>query len=65
MKSSFVHTVTTTAANIADVVEADKLLHGREKTAYADAGYIGAEKRAPKRGHTWHITAKRMWSSDA
>ncbi len=59
VESGFVHTVTTTAANVADIVEVDKLLHGKEKTAYADAGYIGAEKRAPKRGRKWYIAAKR------
>ena len=59
VESGWVHTVTTTAANVADVVEVDKLLHGKEKTVYADAGYIGASKRAPKRGRTWHIAAKR------
>lgn len=59
VESGLVHTVTSTAANVADVTEVDKLLHGKEKTVYADAGYIGAEKRAPKRGRTWHIAAKR------
>ncbi len=59
VESGFVHTVTTTAANIADVVEVDKLLHGKEKTVYADAGYIGAEKRASKRGRKWYVAAKR------
>jgi IS5 family transposase len=51
--------VTTTPANVGDVTEVDKLLHGKEKTVYADAGYQGAQRRAPKRGRTWHIAAKR------
>ena len=61
VESGLVHTVTTTAANVADVVEISKLLHAKEKTVYADAGYIGAEKREgmTKRGRTWHIAAKR------
>ena len=61
VESGLVHTVTTTAANVADVVEIGKLLHGKEKTVYADAGYIGAQKREgmTKRGRTWHIAAKR------
>ena len=42
------HTVTTTPANGSDVIEVDKLLHGKEKTFHADAGYIGAEKRNAK-----------------
>ncbi|MBB6243711.1 IS5 family transposase [Rhodanobacter sp. MP1X3] len=59
VESGLVHTVTTTPANVSDVTEVDKLLHGKEKTVHADAGYIGAEKRAPKRGRTWYIAAKR------
>ena len=59
MESGLVHTVTTTPANVADVSEVGKLLHGKERSVYADAGYTGAEKRARKRGGTWHIAAKR------
>jgi IS5 family transposase len=59
VESGLVHTVTTTPANVGDVTEVDKLLHGKEKTVYADAGYQGAEKRVPKRGRTWYIAAKR------
>ncbi|EIM03875.1 MULTISPECIES: IS5 family transposase [Rhodanobacter] len=59
VESGLVHTVTTTPANVGDVTEVDKLLHGKEKTVYADAGYQGAEKRAAKRGRTWYIAAKR------
>jgi len=59
VESGLVHTVTTTPANVGDVTEVSKLLHGKEKTVYADAGYQGAQKRAPKRGRTWHIAAKR------
>lgn len=58
-ESGLVHTVTTTAANVADVVEVAELLHGKEKTVHADAGYMGAEKHAPKGGRKWHIAAKR------
>lgn len=52
VESGLVRTVTTTPANVAYVTEVDKLLH-------ADAGYTGAEKRAPKLGRKWHIAAKR------
>jgi IS5 family transposase len=59
-ESGLVHTVTTTAANAGDVTEVDKLLHGKETCVYGDAGYIGAEKRVPKkRGRDWFIAAKR------
>jgi IS5 family transposase len=56
-----VHSVTTTAANVTDINEIGNLLHGKEKTIYADAGYTGAEKREgmTRRGRTWHIATKR------
>ena len=37
-------TVVTTAANEADVSIAEELLHGKEQTVHADAGYTGADK---------------------
>lgn len=58
-ESGLVRTVTTTPANVADVTETAKLLHGRETAVYADAGYLGADKREAKRGRTWHIAARR------
>ncbi|GAC1436196.1 MAG: hypothetical protein NVSMB6_32530 [Burkholderiaceae bacterium] len=39
-----VYSVTTTAANVADITEAMNLLHGEESHAYADAGYTGVAK---------------------
>ena len=45
MNSGLVHTVTATAANVADIAEAAKLLHGDEARVLADAGYIGLGKR--------------------
>ena len=42
--SGLVHTVVTTAANEADVVHAERLLHGKEEVIWADAGYQGADK---------------------
>jgi IS5 family transposase len=44
--SGIVHTVVTTPANRADVTQAHKLLHGKERTVFADAGYQGVGKRA-------------------
>ncbi len=58
-ESGLTHTVTGTSANVADVVEVDKLLHGKEEVAYADAGYTGAEKRLSRRGLKWQIATKR------
>ena len=61
MESGLVHTVTCTAANVADITEASKLLHGQEALAFADAGYIGVEKRDELKGVDvqWHVAAKR------
>jgi IS5 family transposase len=33
-----------TAANVADVTQVDKLLHGEENLVSGDAGYTGVEK---------------------
>lgn len=52
-------TVVSTAANVADVVEVANLLHGKEQQGFADAGCIGAEKRAPRRGRAFWIAATR------
>jgi IS5 family transposase len=57
--SGLVHTVVTTPANEADVEVADELLHGKEASVHADAGYTGADKRTKRRKLTWQIAAKR------
>ncbi|MBN0856637.1 IS5 family transposase, partial [Pseudomonas aeruginosa] len=44
-ESGLVHSVVVTAANVADVTQVDKLLHGEENMVGADAGYTGVEKR--------------------
>jgi transposase, IS5 family len=56
-----VHTLVGTAANVADVTCAHRLLHGEEKTAHLDAGYTGGEKRpeAMPSKVEWHVAAKR------
>jgi IS5 family transposase len=46
LDSGLVHTVTGTAANVADIAQAHALLHGEEKEVLADAGYLGVDKRA-------------------
>lgn len=65
-ESGLAHTVTTTPANVDDVMEVDRLLQGKGyvsrwqgQTVYVDAGYQGAEKLAPERGRRWHIAVKR------
>ena len=56
--SGLVHTVTTTAANEADVEQIADLLHGKEKTVWADSGYRGANKRVTREDLQWHIAAR-------
>ena len=56
--SGLVHTVTTTAANEADVEQVADLLHGKEQNVWADSGYRGAHKRVDREGLKWHIAAR-------
>ena len=44
--TGYVHSVTSTAANTADVDETIKLVRGDDQVVYADAGYQGIAKRA-------------------
>ena len=63
MESGLVHSVTATAANVADIAETQALLHGAEKAAFLDAGYTGVEKReeivAKHPEVKFHVAAKR------
>ena len=43
--SGLVHHVECTAANVADVTQVHKLLHGSEHTVCGDSGYTGVDKR--------------------
>jgi IS5 family transposase len=56
--SGLVHTVTTTAANEADVEQVADLLHGKEEDVYADSGYRGAQSRVNREDLQWHIAAR-------
>lgn len=56
--SGLVHTVTTTAANEADVTQVADLLHGKEEDVYADSGYRGAPSRVRRENLNWHIAAR-------
>ena len=49
-QTGVVHGVATTAANVNDVTEAHRLLHGGESQVWGDAGYQGVQKRAEHRG---------------
>jgi IS5 family transposase len=59
--SGLVHSLTGTAANVADITESEHLLHGDETEAYADAGYTGVAKRPESQGSdvVWHVAEKR------
>ncbi|OLI63394.1 transposase, partial [Xanthomonas oryzae pv. oryzae] len=43
-ESGLVHHVECTAANVADITKAHKLLHGKEGTVSGDSGYTGLDK---------------------
>jgi transposase, IS5 family len=60
-ESGLVHSVVGTAANVADVTQVDKLLHGDENVICADAGYTGVEKRSEHAGREviWQVAARR------
>jgi len=49
-----VHTVTVTAANVADITELPNLLHGDERTLWGDAAYAKEENR-----RRWRAEGKR------
>jgi IS5 family transposase len=63
VRSGVVHSLSATAANVADIAQTHALLHGQEKTGYADAGYTGVEKREEivtrAADVEWHVAAKR------
>ena len=65
--SGLVHTLVTTSANISDISQTPALLHGQETDAWADAGYVGVEKRedmqkalvANGQAVQWHVAKRR------
>lgn len=61
LDSGLVHSVTGTAANVSDISETHKLLHGDEEMVFADAGYTGIEKREEIKDFKarWHVAMKR------
>ena len=48
-ETGVVHSVRTTPANVHDVTEAHRLLHGGENRVWGDAGYQGVDKRLENR----------------
>ena len=69
--SGLVHTLTTTPANASDISQTAALLHGQERDVWADAGYVGVDKREDMQASLaandqtvqWHV-AKRRKSID-
>ncbi len=59
-RSGLVHSMHTTAANVSDVTEARRLLHGGEAEAWGDAGYQGVEKRPEHAGSAvrWRVALR-------
>ena len=57
-ESGLVHSVVGTAANVNDVTQADKLLHGQETDVLGDAGYQGVDKRHPNLKVNWHVAMR-------
>ena len=59
--SGLVHSLTCAADKVADVAQTEHLLHGEAAEVFADAGYIGADKREAlnDRPLQWHIAMKR------
>ena len=58
--SGVIHSLKTSPANVHDLNEAGKLLHGKEQLCWGDAGYQGAEKREELNalGATWMIAER-------
>ena len=72
-RTGLVHSLSATSANVHDVTEAHRLLHGGERRVWGDAGYIGVQRREenlglavdwqvamkPASGGSWNRTAPR------
>ncbi|CAD6563294.1 IS5 family transposase ISBmu20 [Paraburkholderia sabiae] len=41
-----------------DITVAHELLHGKEQVAFADAGYVGIEKRGETGAVQWHVAMR-------
>ena len=55
-----VHSFATTPANVHDVTQVHRLLHGEEARVWGDAGYVGVQKRAENLGLAvvWQVALK-------
>ena len=59
-ETGMVHSMTTTAANVNDVTEAHRLLHGGEARVWGDAGYQGVHRREEHRARPvdWQVAMR-------
>ncbi|MBB1075266.1 IS5 family transposase [Rhodoferax sp. 4810] len=57
--SGLVHTVRCASGNAHDITQAHRLLHGQEKTVWADAGFQGVQKHPGTDSEvTWHAAMR-------
>ena len=58
--TGLVHSVATTAANVADITQVPQLLHGAETRVWGDAGYAGVARRPEHQGRSvdWQVALR-------
>ncbi len=58
--TGLVHSVATTAADVADFTQVPRLLHGAETQVWGDAGYVGVARRPEHRGRAidWQVALR-------
>ena len=58
--TGLVHSVATTAANVADITQVPRLLHGAETQVWGDAGYAGVARRPEHQGRRvdWQVALR-------
>ena len=58
--TGLVHSLATTAANVADITQVPRLLHGAETQVWGDAGYAGVARRPEHRGRRvdWQVALR-------
>ena len=58
--TGLVHSVATTAANVADITQVPRLLHGAETQVWGDAGYAGVARRPEHRDRAidWQVALR-------
>ena len=70
-ETGLVHSLSATSANVHDVTEIHRLLHGGEQRVWGDAGYTGVQKREENLGLEvdWQVAMKpgqrRKWAPDS